>query len=225
MTARIAHLRVLTRDERSDLASLLAGIDEADWDEPSPCPTWRVRDVVAHLVGWDDLLIHHRPLAAVPAAARTAWAMAAAGFRAARLNDRTVARLAAAPPGALLERFQGQAGSGARWAFERVAPGAQLAEYVVHHQDIRGAVGRPRRIPAERLVASLDGIRHLPGLDARAALRRHRWIATDVDWSAGRGDPVHAAAEDILLTLAGRPPASARRPRSGRPRGRGSSTG
>ena len=34
---------------RLDLADLLEGLEEAEWDKPSLCAGWRVRDVAAHV--------------------------------------------------------------------------------------------------------------------------------------------------------------------------------
>lgn len=40
------------RSARSRLEPILGGLDEAAWDTPvAACPGWRVRDVLAHLVG------------------------------------------------------------------------------------------------------------------------------------------------------------------------------
>ena len=45
----------LAQDERSDLADLLAGLAPEQWNGPTLCTKWRVRDVVAHLISYDDL--------------------------------------------------------------------------------------------------------------------------------------------------------------------------
>ena len=47
--------------ERERLTELLAGLDPADWQRPSPCPGWTVLGLCAHLAG-DDLgfLARHR---------------------------------------------------------------------------------------------------------------------------------------------------------------------
>ena len=40
------------RRSRGRLTALLEGADDAAWETPVPaCPGWRVRDVLAHLVG------------------------------------------------------------------------------------------------------------------------------------------------------------------------------
>lgn len=42
-------VREVVAAERRELADLLAGLRDEDWDSPSLCDGWRVREVVAHL--------------------------------------------------------------------------------------------------------------------------------------------------------------------------------
>jgi uncharacterized protein (TIGR03083 family) len=35
--------------EASELTAALTGLDEADWDRPTGCPPWRVRELLAHI--------------------------------------------------------------------------------------------------------------------------------------------------------------------------------
>ena len=51
--------------ERVSLADLLDSLGEQEWETPSLCAGWRVRDVAAHLT-----LAQMRPLPAVAAALR-----------------------------------------------------------------------------------------------------------------------------------------------------------
>ncbi|GAA1865548.1 hypothetical protein GCM10009836_52420 [Pseudonocardia ailaonensis] len=41
--------------ERGDLAELLATLEPEQWDAPTLCDEWRVREVVAHMVSYDEL--------------------------------------------------------------------------------------------------------------------------------------------------------------------------
>jgi len=45
--------RALAQAERADLAALLTTLTPEQWDSPSLCAKWRVRDVVAHVIGFD----------------------------------------------------------------------------------------------------------------------------------------------------------------------------
>jgi uncharacterized protein (TIGR03083 family) len=45
----------LARDERADLAEFLAMLSSQQWGVESLCSGWRVRDVIAHLLSYDEL--------------------------------------------------------------------------------------------------------------------------------------------------------------------------
>jgi uncharacterized protein (TIGR03083 family) len=53
-TAEPLDLRETLRQERDDLLSLLDGLTDNQWQAPTPCAGWRVKDVVLHLLD-DDL--------------------------------------------------------------------------------------------------------------------------------------------------------------------------
>jgi uncharacterized protein (TIGR03083 family) len=44
----------LAADERRDLADLLDTLDPEQWAHPSLCEGWAVRDVVAHLISYEE---------------------------------------------------------------------------------------------------------------------------------------------------------------------------
>ncbi len=48
-------VRTLAEQERRDLADLAATLTSEQWDAPSLCEGWRVRDVVAHVVSYEGL--------------------------------------------------------------------------------------------------------------------------------------------------------------------------
>ncbi|WP_083888185.1 maleylpyruvate isomerase N-terminal domain-containing protein [Nocardia asiatica] len=45
----------LAEAERKDLAAFLAGLTPQQWQMPTLCERWRVKDVVAHMISYDDL--------------------------------------------------------------------------------------------------------------------------------------------------------------------------
>jgi uncharacterized protein (TIGR03083 family) len=45
----------LARAERADMADLLVTLEPEQWDAPTLCTQWRVRDVVAHVFSYDTL--------------------------------------------------------------------------------------------------------------------------------------------------------------------------
>ncbi len=46
------------------LVALLRELEPDDWDKPTDCELWTVRDVVAHLVGWQEALVSMREMGA-----------------------------------------------------------------------------------------------------------------------------------------------------------------
>jgi uncharacterized protein (TIGR03083 family) len=48
-------VRRLARDERAAFAAFLATLSPQQWQAPTLCTRWRVRDVVAHVISYDEL--------------------------------------------------------------------------------------------------------------------------------------------------------------------------
>jgi uncharacterized protein (TIGR03083 family) len=48
-------VRGLARDQRADLAAFLATLSPQQWQAPTLCAGWRVRDVVTHVISYDEL--------------------------------------------------------------------------------------------------------------------------------------------------------------------------
>jgi uncharacterized protein (TIGR03083 family) len=180
-------VRALVGDERSDLGALLRSLKRAEWDTPSLCEGWRVRDVVAHLL-YDTMSV---PRYAVQAAR--------SGFSPRRMNDRAVERFSRLDPEDLVDAFARSVHGG---LIATITPGIALADVVVHHQDIRRPLNRPRSIPTARLLAVLD--HPDPFASPRSRTRGLRFVATDIDWTRGDGPEVEGTAEAIMMAIAGR---------------------
>jgi uncharacterized protein (TIGR03083 family) len=197
------------REERRDLRRFLHGLTPEQWGQDSLCAGWSVRDLVAHLVGWDDLLLYQSGREHLRVLLRFGALYATSFANMARVNRRIQSQTHALTADELLGRFGADDSPELKWLFDGSNPGAHLAEYVIHDQDIRVPLGMPRQVPPERLVAALNGVMKLPGVRRTASrkLRRRRWEATDVEWRAGRGPVLKARAELILMALAGRPSA------------------
>lgn len=172
--------------ERTELIALLRELTEAQWDTPTLCSGWRVREMVAHL-RYDSIPLTEYAGIAI----RNRFsidgvnnAMAAAGAR------RT--------PAELLAEFEAAPGSVSRWW-----PRLGLADLLVHQQDIRRPLGLRRDIPAERLRAVLD--RPDPFARPWRFTRGLQFVATDFDWIKGSGLPVRGRGEALALAMAGRP--------------------
>ena len=177
--------------ERAGLAELLEGLPAEDWERPSLCAGWRVRDVAAHLA------LAHMGLA--PAAA--ALVRARGSFD--RMIDQTAREHAAAPPGQLVGEIRAMVGS------RRKAPGVSIVEpltdVLVHGQDIARPLGLDRPVPpaAAAVAAARVWSMNWP-FWPRRRLRGLALEATDSPWRVGAGEPVTGSTGDLLLLLTGR---------------------
>jgi uncharacterized protein (TIGR03083 family) len=192
-----ATLMTMARAERADLADFLAKLTPQDWEAPSLCSKWSVKDVVAHVVSYEEL-------GAVGLLKRFAkgWIVLPN-----RVNEVGVDDFAALSPQQLLEFLRNHleprgltAGFGGMIA---------LVDGTIHHQDIRRSLGRPRSVPADRLERVLGLVPGNPRLGAGRRIRGLRLRATDIDWAHGRGPEVTGPGEALLMAMAGRPAALA----------------
>jgi uncharacterized protein (TIGR03083 family) len=186
------NLRRLAREERVELAELLATLSPEQWEASSLCEGWRVRDVVAHVVSYDGLSAH----ALVDRFVR-------GRLLPDRINAVAMADYRRRSPEELLALLR-----------EHLDPhgfpaalGGQIAlvDGLIHQQDIRRPLGIPREIPAERLRPALHGALTAPVIRGFWRVRGLRLVADDLDWSAGRGPEVRGTAEALLMAIAGRP--------------------
>jgi len=79
-----------------------------------------------------------------------------------------------------------------------------LTDGMIHQQDIRRALGIPRAIQPERLRAALDFARYAPLIRGAWRARGVRLVATDLDWSHGKGPDVRGSGEALLMAMAAR---------------------
>lgn len=174
-----------------EFADLLEGLTPQQWAMPSLCHGWSVRDVVAHTVAY---LGQSRKLLLIN--------MIRARGDVDRINADQLREQAGQSPARLVELMrQGAEPSGAA-ALYRGRVG--LIECLIHQQDIRRPLEQPRAIPDERLRVSLDYARVSPVIGGARRTRGVRLVATDMDWSAGRGPEVRGSGEALLLAMTGR---------------------
>lgn len=183
--------------ETADLAAFATGLPEADWDHPSLCDGWRVRDVIGHMcVG------HTESLASILVEVARHRFDIDAGSKVASVEFAD-----AHAPTELAALIADIAAHHTRKGISRLIPTkAGFTDHLVHHQDIRRPLGRPREIPEERLVAALDSLtQHLgSSMPAKKRLEGLKVTATDVDWARGEGPEVRGPAEAIVLASLGR---------------------
>ena len=179
--------------QRRALADVLAGIGEDDWERPSLCAQWRVRDVAAHL--------------ALTPQSPGILRILAKGIRARCDFDglnRDLARAhAERPTDRLVAELRDLADSRRKPAITTLDN--LLFDTLVHVQDITVPLGIPAAMPLESAREGAERVWRMGWpFWARRRLRGLRLTATDVDWSAGQGDEVRGPIQDLLLLLTGR---------------------
>lgn len=189
-----ATLMTMARAERADLADFLATLTPQDWAAPTLCSKWTVKDVVAHVVSYEEL-----GAAGLLRRFAKGWVV--------RANQVGVDEFAALNPQQLLGFLRDHltpkgltAGFGGMIA---------LVDGTIHHQDIRRSLGRPRCVPEDRLLRVLDLVPGNPRLGAGRRIRGLRLRANDIDWTHGHGPEVAGPGEALLMAMSGRPAALA----------------
>jgi uncharacterized protein (TIGR03083 family) len=181
------------RAEMLDLAERLAGLDDKQWNAPSLCTQWRIRDVLAH----------------VTAGAEGAFGVGAivGGMLRHGFNyNRWVAADGQArgrhDPEVILKALRGAAAN--REATPK-RPVTSLMHVLIHGQDICRPLEIRRDLPEAHLVPVADFVKndvHIFGAKERIA--GLRLTATDMDWSHGDGPEVMGPAEALVMMMAGR---------------------
>jgi uncharacterized protein (TIGR03083 family) len=193
LTGATTDHRRLHDAENADFSAYLHQLDPGDWDRPSLCAGWRVRDVVGHILDGNELTLWALP-----------WRLARYGFSSDRSGKAySIARAESRAAGQLLEDFDRRD----PWAgtCKVFPPRLVLLDRLVHHQDIRRALDHRREIPEERLVACLEASPSLGSVfRAKRRTRGLRLEATDVDWSWGAGPAVIGPGEALLMVMLGR---------------------
>jgi uncharacterized protein (TIGR03083 family) len=181
-------------EEREDFADLLCGLSPEQWEQRSLCERWRVRDVVAHALSYDEL---------------SRWELvrrfAKGWFWPDRINAIGVAEYANRSPQQLTELMHVcipprglSSGFGGMIA---------LVDGMIHQQDIRRPLGIPRIIPSQRLRAVLNYALTAPAVRGARRARGVRLVANDLDWVDGNGPEVNGPGEALLMAMAARPDA------------------
>jgi uncharacterized protein (TIGR03083 family) len=184
----------LARREREEFAELLESLTPAQWDGPTLCDKWTVRDVVAHVIGYDPLtraeLARRMVKGLLTRGGANAVGVAEYGHKSTEELTKLM-RQYAVPQGLT-------AGFGGKIA---------LTDGMIHQQDIRRSLGIPRTIPAESLLIALDFTKWAPRLLGAMQVRGVHLVATDLDWTYGNGPEVRGSGEALLMAMAGRPSA------------------
>jgi uncharacterized protein (TIGR03083 family) len=177
---------------RMRLADLLESLEPAEWDTPSLCVGWRVRDVAGHV-------------STVPTI--TTWQLVSAAPRARfdpnRINTLLAVRYGSKPPEEIVARIRDHAA--VRRTARTLDTRNSLFDIIVHSQDIAIPLHRHFSVPADYSRQGLERVWEM-GWPFRA---RRRFAdltlrATDADWTVGTGPEVTGPTLALLLLLTGR---------------------
>ncbi len=176
--------------QRADLADFLETLTPDQWDTPSLCAGWTVRDVGVHLTQ------------SVTSWPRMAFEAVRSGFRFNEMVART-AREDASEPAEIVSTLREMVGGRRRPPGTAVAD--PLTDTLVHGQDIAIPLGLDRQIPVELAVVAGERLWGMGfPFHARKRFPGVELVADDADFRVGSGEPVTGAMSDILLALAGR---------------------
>ncbi|MEU9983113.1 maleylpyruvate isomerase family mycothiol-dependent enzyme [Streptomyces sp. NPDC050856] len=185
-------LASLIAAERRDVADVLDGLSDQQWDAPSLCAGWRVREVAAHM----SMGFRYSVPQVIGQLVRARGSLH-------RMTDRLARRDAAsAGPGQLANWLR----DNARHPWTPPVGGlvSALGHDVVHGLDITVALGLERQVPMDRLRVLLDHVTYKSARFFGADLAGVRLCADDMDWSFGVGTPLTGSAQDLLLVAFGR---------------------
>jgi uncharacterized protein (TIGR03083 family) len=185
-------IRAAIRAERLDQAELLQGLAEEQWDAPSLCAGWRVKEVVAHTT---------LPFRSSPGRVLKEMLKSAGRFNHAsdRMARQDAAELSTNELVSILK-----ANADHPWTPPGGGPAGALSHDVIHGLDITVALGLDRKVPHDRLRIVLDGMTPRSVRYFKADLDNKRLEATDLDWTFGEGEPVRRPAQELLLLVCGR---------------------
>ena len=181
----------MARDEREGFASFLDGLTSQQWNSPTLCELWTVREVAIHTVSYDELTTAGLVGRFLKGRLNTDRinAIGVADYSDRSPQQITVLIRSYAQPHGLTGGFGGK---------------IALTDGMVHQQDIRRSIGLPRTIDPERLRTALNFARFAPTIRGAWRARGVRLVASDLDWSHGRGPEVRGPGEALLMAMAGR---------------------
>ncbi|HST71985.1 MAG TPA: maleylpyruvate isomerase family mycothiol-dependent enzyme [Kocuria rosea] len=180
------------QQERAALADLLETLTPEEWEHPTLCPGWAVRDVAAHVisspqVGVADLIV-------------ILWRGRGNFDRSMYLDARSRGRQ---PVEAIVADYRRLEGSRRHPVTTSIRE--PLVDVLVHTQDIALPLGRRHPMPPEAARTAAERVWSMSfPFRARRRLRGLSLVATDVDWRVGRGPEVRGPMEALLLLLTGR---------------------
>lgn len=181
---------------REAIVALLADLDPKEWDAPSLCEAWTVRQVAAHLT---------MPLLSRPAL--VAMALRHPGSTNRLIRDSAIELARRHDTETLVEQIVQMVGH------HRPFPGLTCREALIdavgHTFDITLPLGREVDVPPADIAAAADRVVAYAGRGKAKVFRslpvwELRLAATDHPWVTGAGPVVTGRMADLFLALTGR---------------------
>jgi uncharacterized protein (TIGR03083 family) len=174
------------------LADLLESATDEQWDTPSLCAGWRVREVIAHMT-----------MAARYSEEEFMAELRRCEFDFGRLSNEIASRDAGLPVGEFVANLRSEVMQ--HWTPPGGGYHGALNHVVIHGLDVTVPLGVSRRSSDHTIRIVLDDLttrgvhQHFgTGIEGRSLQ------ATDLNWSYGSGPAVRGKAEDLALILCGR---------------------
>ncbi|MBW5480910.1 maleylpyruvate isomerase family mycothiol-dependent enzyme [Streptomyces bambusae] len=187
-----ADIRAAIAAERRELAAVLDGLSPEEWEAPTLCGGWRVREVAAHMsMGFRYSF------------SKMAWELIRARGNLHRMTDRCAREDAATHSTRELAALLSD-NADHPWKPPVGGIEAALGHDVIHGLDITVALGLERRVPEDRVRILLESVDTRTLKFFGADLSGIELRAYDLDWSFGTGTPLSGAAQDLLLLAYGR---------------------
>jgi uncharacterized protein (TIGR03083 family) len=186
-------IREATAAERREQVALYGSLTDEQWNAPSLCAGWRVREVLAHTT---------MPFRYSTGRVLRGMLRARGSFD--RFADRAAHHDATSmSPAELVTSLRDNVDT--EWSPPGGGPLGALSHDVIHGLDVSVALGLDdRHASPERCALVLSGLRpkqlRLFGVDLTGVRLR----ATDADWSYGDGEVVEGRAQDLLVAVCGR---------------------
>lgn len=187
-----AQLQPAVAAEFLALADAIGALSEGQWDKPSLCNDWRVREVIAHMT-----------MAARYSDDAFMALMRDYNFDFTKLSDEIARRDAELPTDELLANLHSEVMH--HWAPPGGGYRGALNHVVIHGLDATVPLGIPRPGPVENIRIILDDLtRGEVHTNFGTDIQGRRLVATDLDWSYGSGEELRGTSENIALAICGR---------------------
>jgi uncharacterized protein (TIGR03083 family) len=187
-----ANLQPVVAAEFLSLADLLESASDQQWDTPSLCAGWRVREVVAHMT-----------MAARYSEQEFMAGLQRCGFDFTRFSNEVAARDGGLPAADLVASLRSEVMG--YWAPPGGGYHGALNHVVIHGLDVTVPLGLGRRCTDSAIRVVLDDLTQ-GSIHANfgIGIAERAFQATDLDWCYGSGPALRGPAADLALALCGR---------------------